>query len=85
MGKQYLPPSYPWNLGHFLWAFEISFPLLENEDLENTHPSEAVWFKGDDVFKDIIFNQHVVGAELVLVTVLGGGGKMKEKRIKHTH
>lgn len=44
-----------------------------------------MWFKGDDVFKDIIFNQHVVGAELVLVTVLGGGGKMKEKRIKHTH
>lgn len=30
------------------------------------------------MFKDV-FNQHIVGAELVLVTVLGNGGKTKGK------
>lgn len=46
--------------------------------IEATPTLVRLWFKGDDVFKDV-FNQHIVGAELTGETVLGGGGKTKGK------
>ena len=32
------------------------------------------------MLKDVVFNQHSVGAEMVLITVLGGGHQTKGKR-----
>lgn len=46
--------------------------------IEATPTLVRLWFKGDDVFKDV-FNQHIVGAELTGETVLGGGVKQREK------
>lgn len=72
----HLLPMETWTCS---FNFGNLFLCLQNEDWGNTYPSEAVWFKGDDVLKDVVFNQHIIGAEIVLMTVLVGGHQTQGK------